>query len=90
MWFRYWVRIGRVYVRSTGLNETILQRYILYNGTKGLPQRAPRDPLWPLLNTWNIYAALNFSFSYIFPLDIWSVEWILFARAIQVSIVNTF
>lgn len=70
--------------------KTSLQSYILYKEQRAIPNEPLGIP-WPLLNIWNIYAALNFFFFFLkhLSLDIWSVEWILFARIIQLSIVNT-
>ena len=40
--------------------KTSLQSYILYEEQRRRPNE-PHGIPWPLLNIWNIYAALNFS-----------------------------
>lgn len=48
--------------------KTSLQSYILYKEQRPIPNE-PHGIPWPLLNIWNIYAALNFFFFLnIFPL----------------------
>lgn len=62
-----------------------LQSCILYQEQRQIPND-PHGIPWPFLNIWNISAALNLTS----PLDTWPVEWILLARTIPLSIVNTF
>lgn len=62
-----------------------LQSYILYQEQRQI-LNDPHGIPWPFLNIWNLSAALNLTS----PLDTWPVEWILLARTIPLSIVNTF
>lgn len=52
-------RVSCWFVAAWDWMKTSLQSYILYKEQRPIPNE-PRETPWPLLNIWNIYAALNF------------------------------